>query len=277
MTHTTQDTIREINRLVDAGYDQIPDTGWRKEQIIAACDHWLQAWERVKQLATPAMRTDDDFHAAYPALKDPPGNWLSELEMHLHNAGIDDSHYFEERIRFVHEQFDIFPDADADTIVRLRRAEGEALWLLGRQAEAEAVYQALVEQLPDQGWAYIGWADQYNWGQNRPTDYPRAEAILLQAMERPGLDDRRSVIERLVSLYETWGQPEKIPPLEYEYEQLVAAERRRIQAETEEVLRKVKARTAQAKRPSSPGRNDPCWCGSGKKYKQCHMKSDRSS
>jgi uncharacterized protein YecA (UPF0149 family) len=23
------------------------------------------------------------------------------------------------------------------------------------------------------------------------------------------------------------------------------------------------------------GRNDPCWCGSGKKYKHCHMKSDR--
>lgn len=24
-----------------------------------------------------------------------------------------------------------------------------------------------------------------------------------------------------------------------------------------------------------PGRNDPCWCGSGKKYKQCHMRSDQ--
>ncbi len=24
-----------------------------------------------------------------------------------------------------------------------------------------------------------------------------------------------------------------------------------------------------------PGRNDPCWCGSGKKYKYCHMKEDR--
>jgi len=22
-------------------------------------------------------------------------------------------------------------------------------------------------------------------------------------------------------------------------------------------------------------RNDPCWCGSGKKYKNCHMKSDQ--
>jgi len=23
------------------------------------------------------------------------------------------------------------------------------------------------------------------------------------------------------------------------------------------------------------GRNDPCWCGSGKKYKICHMRSDQ--
>ena len=31
-------------------------------------------------------------------------------------------------------------------------------------------------------------------------------------------------------------------------------------------------------RPKGPqtelGRNDPCWCGSGKKYKKCHSKSD---
>nr|HRJ42930.1 SEC-C metal-binding domain-containing protein [Caldilineaceae bacterium] len=25
---------------------------------------------------------------------------------------------------------------------------------------------------------------------------------------------------------------------------------------------------------NKPGRNDPCWCGSGKKYKQCHMRED---
>jgi hypothetical protein len=26
-----------------------------------------------------------------------------------------------------------------------------------------------------------------------------------------------------------------------------------------------------------PGRNDPCWCGSGKKYKQCHLNADREA
>lgn len=27
---------------------------------------------------------------------------------------------------------------------------------------------------------------------------------------------------------------------------------------------------------SKPGRNDPCYCGSGKKYKQCHLKEDQA-
>ncbi|MBI3915211.1 MAG: SEC-C domain-containing protein, partial [Chloroflexi bacterium] len=38
------------------------------------------------------------------------------------------------------------------------------------------------------------------------------------------------------------------------------------------------ARVAVASRPTNTGtlgRNDPCWCGSGKKYKHCHMKSDK--
>ena len=32
-----------------------------------------------------------------------------------------------------------------------------------------------------------------------------------------------------------------------------------------------------AKREHMLGRNDPCWCGSGKKYKKCHMKSDQAN
>jgi preprotein translocase subunit SecA len=29
-----------------------------------------------------------------------------------------------------------------------------------------------------------------------------------------------------------------------------------------------------ARSEKRPGRNDPCWCGSGKKYKHCHMRQD---
>ncbi len=27
--------------------------------------------------------------------------------------------------------------------------------------------------------------------------------------------------------------------------------------------------------PRDLGRNEPCWCGSGKKYKRCHLDEDR--
>jgi preprotein translocase subunit SecA len=32
-----------------------------------------------------------------------------------------------------------------------------------------------------------------------------------------------------------------------------------------------------ARREKRPGRNDPCWCGSGKKYKHCHMRADTTA
>ena len=38
----------------------------------------------------------------------------------------------------------------------------------------------------------------------------------------------------------------------------------------------VKVQTLTRSRPKL-GRNDPCWCGSGKKYKKCHMKEDEAS
>jgi preprotein translocase subunit SecA len=36
------------------------------------------------------------------------------------------------------------------------------------------------------------------------------------------------------------------------------------------------AKTVRRDRPKI-GRNDPCWCGSGKKYKRCHMRTDQES
>ena len=36
------------------------------------------------------------------------------------------------------------------------------------------------------------------------------------------------------------------------------------------------ANTVKRERPKV-GRNDPCWCGSGKKYKQCHLRKDQAS
>jgi len=39
----------------------------------------------------------------------------------------------------------------------------------------------------------------------------------------------------------------------------------------------VKQEAAEIKKSAKPGRNDPCYCGSGKKYKKCHLNRDPHS
>ncbi len=186
------------------GYDLL-----QAEQQTAACDKWLEAWAMVTKMATPEMRTAHAFDKAYPGMMQSLFNWSGDLEMELHNAGMDDPVYYEHRVRYVNEFLAQFPDEDEGRYVMFRCVQGEALWYVERHAEAEAVYQALVERLPDKGWAYIDWSDQYYWGHGRAMDYGRAEAILLQALERPSLEGRADVLDRLVRLYEQWGNPRK--------------------------------------------------------------------
>ena len=38
-----------------------------------------------------------------------------------------------------------------------------------------------------------------------------------------------------------------------------------------DVVNAVPLEPGSGKRSATPGRNDPCWCGSGKKYKKCHL------
>jgi tetratricopeptide (TPR) repeat protein len=147
------------------------------------------------------MRTVEAFDDAYPGLLQSVFNWSQDLEMELHNAGLSNPDYLEHRVRYAREYLAQFPDDDVDRHVAFRRAEGEALWQLGRTAESEAIYQALVAAFPDQAWGYIGWSDQYYLWSDAPADYDRAKEILHQALARPNLDDRRSVQERLVSLH----------------------------------------------------------------------------
>ena len=194
----------ELDELMQTGYGLM-----HAHQTTKGCDHWLAAWKQIKNLATPTMRTVEAFDDAYPGLLQSVFNWSQDLEMELHNAGLSNPVYFEHRIQYAREYLAQFPDDDDDRHIAFRRAESEALWRLGRTTESEAVYQDLVETFPDKAWGYIGWSDQYYLWRDAPADYKRADAILRQALARPNLDDRRSVQERLESLFKQQQKAER--------------------------------------------------------------------
>jgi tetratricopeptide (TPR) repeat protein len=256
------DLMQEGYRLLDAG------------RRTAACDKWLEAWQVITELATPEMRTAMAFDATYPTMQS-VFNWASDLEMELGNAGLDDPAYHQHRVRYVREFLTRFPDEDTNRHVNFRRAEAEALWQLGKQAEAEAVYQALVDAFPNEGWAYIGWSDEYYLWHQRAKEYEKGEAILLRAMEQPDLEDRRDVLDRLASLYEERGEQEKRTQILAELNEFGGTGWRSPFEVSPKPVQAPEPPRAATTPSSPPKRNAPCWCGSGKKYKFCHMHSDR--
>ena len=57
---------------------------------------------------------------------------------------------------------------------------------------------------------------------------------------------------------------------------LTPAQKARVE-EARRATRAYFASRAPARRAARPGRNDPCWCASGKKYKKCHLASDEAA
>src|SRR5262249_34592796 len=141
------------------------------------------------------------------------------------------------------------------------------LWFLGRQTEADQVHTGLVERLPDEGWGYIGWADHYWMYRDSPQDYGSAVATLQRALARPALRDREHVLERLANLYRRWGNPQ-------EQAAALAQQQQRQSRPTAQHTAPVTMPQQPVPPAKKPGRNDQCWCGSGRKYKQCHLGTD---
>jgi hypothetical protein len=269
--------IEQLDDLIQQGYDLLES---QPQQIVSVCDLWLAAWGMVKHLATPQMHDAEAFDAEYTMLQS-VFNWSGDLVFELSNAGLDDPAYYEHLLGYTQEYLAQFSGEPPDRVIMLERERADALWALGRREEAEAAYAALTERFPDEGWAYIGWSDLYSMNRHirhapdDPNDFERAASILQQALARPALQDRKDVLMRVGEVYEAWGRP--VPSVG------VAALPARKPFTSASPLplplpgaaagAAIAARTPGSRRRKL-GRNAPCWCGSGKKYKHCHIDED---
>ncbi len=262
--------IDELDQCMQEGYREV-----EKGHTAKGCDVWLRGWEILKGMVAPGMRRIADFDKVYEGrLEQYAYNWCQDLEMELANAGADDHSYHERRLHYAREYLELFPSAEPEVCVAFLRAQGEALLELGRIEEADAVFSALVERFPDNGWAHIARARSFWWGAPRK-DYERAEVLLEQALSRPALHDRADVLECLANLYEDWGKPEKSKELADRIAKSKGAQGRARAGRGDDLSVSSDARLEPIRADrSKPGRNDLCWCGSGKKYKHCHMGGD---
>jgi hypothetical protein len=109
---------------------------------------------------------------------------------------------------------------------------------------------------------------------------PRALPSLLEALDALELDEsgnlfaNQTLIEIRCAIEELGGTLTAEQQLKCRRGQAAAESVRQRLLERIEAPADASPPVAPARRHDRPGRNDPCWCGSGKKYKRCHLDAD---
>ena len=242
---------KSIDEKIMAGYEYL-----MKGNSVDACDTWLGAWEGIKAAIVKAqVKNIEDLQAKYNWTQF-LSNYIQDLEAELHNAGLSNKEYFRKRIAYCEEMLELYGTAHRLIVENTRRAIADSHYELGEKEKCDYLYNKWLEENPDWGWGYIGWADCYWFDKSKDSlNLKKSEEILKRALSRESIHDRADVLQRAIDLYEELGKHEEAAALKKEVGTL--------------------ARLNPMKHISSPirsekvGRNDPCPCGSGKKYKKC--------
>jgi tetratricopeptide (TPR) repeat protein len=252
---------------VQAGYEAD-----QRNDSVASGRIWLDAWSDVLQLCDAVgARSIREFDDRVPMTQS-LFNWCQDLEMALQNGGQHDPELRTARLEMSAEWLRRFPGEDGLITGNFRRALADSYFETGQQETADELYRSWLEQDPTWGWGWIGWADCYTpFGPDNAQDYPRAEEILHRGYAVPGVREAEHIAERLALICEKTGRPGEARELRQQAEQ--ARQR------TEQLVPRLTAwadsaqtagpRTAKQPPAGKTGRNQPCPCGSGKKFKKC--------
>ncbi|MBS2026653.1 MAG: SEC-C domain-containing protein [Deltaproteobacteria bacterium] len=141
-----------------------------------------------------------------------------------------------------------------------QRALGEVLGASGVQDER--IFTVLVELLARE--PELGAMALADYNDPRAIDLIRRELELIEYEPNAGPMGNSEIVELTAAMEELGGE---LTPSERRKLEAVRADAAAFRASMDLARRR---RGEPARATAKPGRNDPCWCGSGKKYKKCH-------
>lgn len=238
--------FRGTDEKIRLGYELV-----KKKRSADACDAWLDAWKDIKMMLAEEKSKDIEVLDKKYGWFEFMTNYIQDLELELDYAGQVKEEYYEKRIKYCEEMLEVLSKNHKLTIENTKRAIADSHYALGDKEKCDSLYAGWLNEDPHWGWGYIGWSDCYGFGTNKINpDQIRAERIIRMALEKENVRDREDVLMRAIEVYEELGQTEKVKELKKE--------------------KKILDRQANTLiKPAKIGRNDPCPCGSGKKYKKC--------
>lgn len=135
-----------------------------EDNEVGAAKARLEARDITRSYATDneidSVRALDDRFSA--SMQQYFMNGLQDLEELLGNLSVQDVNWAETGIQYVRDVCSTLPQSVDDMIFNFRRSKGESLFRLSRYEEGDTCYAHVVQNHPNDAWAYIGWGDEYN-------------------------------------------------------------------------------------------------------------------
>jgi tetratricopeptide (TPR) repeat protein len=277
-----------LDDKMQAGYELLASGG-----ATAACRTWLDAWRDVLRILDKSgMRSIHEFDQRFRGTQS-LFNWIQDLEGELWNAGLEDRQFLAARIALCEEGLRRFRTDDQLMTENRRRSLADSYYELGETGKAEALYRNWLKLDPRWGWGWIGWSDCHRFTRTELGDWGRAEQLLREGLAVADVRDRSHLAARLAKLCEEQGRVDEAKELRRDAKPSAAAMKTSLSASAVGTVVRQKTKincggeglslsklpkvaavprgtssSVPAPRPKV-GRNHPCPCGSGKKFKKC--------
>lgn len=166
-----------------------------QNDFIGASDLWLSIWNALKSRHDQRYKDLSLLEETYAPFFF-VSNFVQDLENELHNAGMQERKYFYKRIKYCQEFCDRFSEEDELIVHNMRRAIADSYSFLGEYDSAEAEYEKIALDFPDNHWSYIGWGDMYYL--HKKENVKRAKQLYEKALSiAKDESERLDVLDRL--------------------------------------------------------------------------------
>lgn len=142
----------ELDEKIEEGYNIL-----RENNPKEACSIWLDVWKDFRN------RIEKEGHNNLKELNRVfesdlfLSNWVTELEMNLHDLGLENKDYFKEQIKFCREFLNLLPESKDYFIQSITKGEAAAYINLGETEKGDMKFEKLLKKYPNWTWVYIYW------------------------------------------------------------------------------------------------------------------------
>jgi len=285
--------VEMIDDKMQSGYDVLAEG---RGDVQEACRLWLEVWQEIlRVMQQQQISSFDEFDDLFGGMQS-VFNWVQDLEMELYNAGLENPDFFRERMSLCQTVLERFPNEDKLLIQNFKRSLADTYFHLGEPTKGNQFYEQCLAEDPRWGWGWVGWSDNYFVFNSVEKDAARAEQLLKQGLDVTDIEDRDVLLERLQAVYEESGREDEAEAVRQELQRFRKVNETTTATTTEAGVqtkttiacgekgqpleeldalahsrggRSLTGQTSTVRVTLRVGRNSPCPCGSGKKYKKC--------